>query len=210
MNGEWDAFEAVRAGDDKGLRALLRRQPGLASERRAGVSLLMAALYQHRRDLADIVLGARPELDVFEAAALGEREIIVELLRAGGAVSQRSPDGYTALHLAAYFAHPTMVDRLLRRGADVDAVADNDTRVCPLHSAVAGGSRDAVRVLLAAGADPNARQHGGWTALHATAQRGDRETSRLLVEAGADLELTNDEGKTPLDIAREAGHKTVL
>jgi ankyrin repeat protein len=189
---------------------LLRDDPKIVRTRHRGVSLLMAALYARRRDLADIVLGAGPELDIFEAAALGEREIIVELLGEGGAAVQRSADGYTPLHLAAYFAHGAIVDRLIRRGADVDAVADNTTRVRPLHSAVAGKSREAVRSLLLAGADPNAQQHGGWTALHASAQQGDTKTSRMLVEAGADPEVKNDEGKTPLDIAREAGHASVL
>jgi ankyrin repeat protein len=43
---------------------------------------------------------------------------------------------------------------------------------------------DAVRMLLGSGADPNARNNRGWTALRTTA-RGNAEIIRLLKQAGA-------------------------
>ena len=43
MDGKRGAFEAVRKGDDRGLRVLLNGDPSLARAREKGVSLLMAA-----------------------------------------------------------------------------------------------------------------------------------------------------------------------
>jgi ankyrin repeat protein len=75
---------------------------------------------------------------------------------------------------------------LLEHGADVRSVARNPMQVQALHAAVAGRSGESVRLLLDAGADPNARQHGGWTPLMAARQHGDQPVIDMLLAAGAD------------------------
>ncbi len=62
-----------------------------------------------------------------------------------------------------------------------------------------------VRVLLYAGADPNAAGERGRTALHEAARRADPEIVRLLVDAGADLEARDQKGATPLHWAAFSG-----
>ena len=205
-------FDAIRSGDDRGLRQLLQGDSSLAAARnRIGVSALMTALYHRRRDLADILLAEVPDLDIFEAVSLGEREIVGELLRDDETlVSAWSVDGFSPLHLACYFDHAPMAERLIQRGADVHACAHNASEVQPLHSGAAGRSLPCVRALLEAGADPTAKQKGGWTPLHSAAQNGDAEIARLLVEKGADLQAPNDEGLKPIDVAKEAGFESVL
>ncbi len=42
----------------------------------------------------------------------------------------------------------------------------------PLHAAARGGSADAVKILLDAGADTEARDGNGWTALRVSSSRG--------------------------------------
>jgi len=51
------------------------------------------------------------------------------------------------------------------------------------------------------GADPNARDHEGNTALHNAAARGDVEMIKYLVSKGADVKAVNREGKTTADMA---------
>lgn len=82
-------------------------------------------------------------------------------------------------------------------------------RVQPLHSAAAGRQREICRMLIAAGADVDARQAGGFTPLHEAAQSGDPEMVELFLSAGADPTATTDDGKTPAAIAGEAGHLDV-
>lgn len=66
----------------------------------------------------------------------------------------------------------------------------------PLMYAVLYGDADAVRLLLDAKADPNARNEAGATALMWAVD--DLEKTRLLLKAGADVDARSDDGRTPL------------
>jgi ankyrin repeat protein len=74
---------------------------------------------------------------------------------------------------------------LLDAGADPSAVAENPMRVQPLHSAASARNLDGARLLLAAGADPNAGQQGGFLPLDAAVQNGDEAMQELLRAHGA-------------------------
>ena len=188
MSGPGDSlFEAIAAGDHDGVRTALEADPSAAAARNdAGLSAVLAAQYRHDGQLVDLILAAGPELDVFDAAAVGDTDRLRALLDGDPSlVDAFAADGHFPLGLAAYFGRPEAVELLLERGADVSATARNPMRVQALHAAVAGRNRAAVELLLAAGADPNAEQHGGWTPLMAAEQHGDDDIIAALVAAGA-------------------------
>jgi ankyrin repeat protein len=60
--------------------------------------------------------------------------------------------------------------------------------------------------LLQAGADPDAQQHGGYTALHAAAMHNDLEMAKALRNAGAAVDLRNEQGLTAAEIAARQGN----
>src|SRR5437016_3937895 len=136
---------------------------------------VLGALYQGQRDLARRLADEADSLNLAEAAALDELDRARELLDGGDDADARTPDGFTPLHLAAFFGAPRVAALLLARGADPAAVADNPMRVQPLHSAAAGRHHDIAVMLIAAGVDVNARQQGGYTPLQAAAANGDAE-----------------------------------
>src|SRR5579885_521638 len=140
------------------------------------VSLLLRAKYEGRNDDAEALAKGRgdADLDVFEAAALGRTARLQAILDAEPSRANGfAEDGFTALHLAAFFGHAASAALLLDRGADPNAIARNAMKVAPLHSAAAARAHDVARALLERGADPNARQEGGFTPLHSSANSGD-------------------------------------
>ena len=185
-------FDAIKAGDEDAVRSALKDDPAASAARNDDdVSAVRAALYAQRQDLADAVLEAGPELDVFDAAAVGDADRLAELLDGDPNLTGAwSADGFTALHLAAFFGRGDAARLLLDRGADVGTVARNDLEVQPLHSAVAGKHREIVAALLVAGADPNARQQGGFTPLMAAEKHDDTDMVRLLMDHGAEESAT--------------------
>jgi len=73
------------------------------------------------------------------------------------------------------------------------------------------GDTSAVRVLLKQGADVNAAQGDGMTALHWAAMHGDVDQTRMLVYAGARLEASTRNGNyTPLHLAAQTGKTSVI
>jgi len=80
---------------------------------------------------------------------------------------------------------------------------------CLIRAVVVDDER-AVRVLLGAGADPNARSGRGWAALHDAAARASVEVVRLLLEAGADPNAATHKGATPLHVAARLNRKEVV
>ena len=208
MTGIGTVIEAIEKGDRDALRAALDTHPDLAAARDSdGTTVVMKAIYGGRKDFAELIADHMDEIDLFTAAALGRMDVLETRVNASPeAVDVRAADGFTALHLAAYFGGPDAVRLLLARGADLTAVADNPMRVRPLNSAVAGGHTESVRVLLAAGADVNAVQQQDITPLMGAAAGGRREIVEFLLEAGADKTLRSADGSTAADYARQRGH----
>lgn len=145
---------------------------------------------------------ADPALAIFAASILGDAARLEELLTGNRSlVSAVSSDGWTPLHLAAFFGKEDAARLLLNKGASVQARSTNPMTNTPLHAAAAGRHPEIVKLLLDRGASANAVQHGGWTPLHSAAQNGDLDSARALLAAGADVSARADNHQKPLDLA---------
>ncbi|XP_048362171.1 ankyrin repeat domain-containing protein 22 isoform X2 [Sphaerodactylus townsendi] len=142
---------------------------------------------------------------------------------------QDSFGGDTPLICACRQGHNRIVSFLLKRNADVN-IQNNKERTC-LHYAVrkrfnyldyllivilmpvlllgyllmvskSKQNENLIKMLLRAGADVNATDNSGRTALHYACEMKNQSIIPLLVEAGADLSIKNKDDETPLDIAR--------
>jgi adenosylhomocysteine nucleosidase len=199
-----DLLAAINADDAARVRALLAADPALAEARDdAGVSLLLQAVYRGKPAALAELRAARAGYDVYEAAALGDLESLTATLLQPAAVASHAADGFTPLHLAAFFGHEQAAAMLLSAGAEANAIAQNGSRVQPLHSAAAGRHVAVCALLLDHGAAVDARQHGGFTPLHAAAQHGDTALVQLLLEHGANPALATDDGRTARDYAAD-------
>lgn len=125
-------------------------------------------------------------------------------------VFEFTSDGWTALHFAAGFGTPGAVAALLSAGAKVDALSRNPQANQPLHAAVAlGKNPDIIDLLLANGAQVDAPQAGGFTALFSAAAANCRDLAELLIAHGADPAHKSDTGMTASDFARQRGHLVI-
>lgn len=217
MSADLDTLlAAITTRDSAQATALLDADAALANARTPqGVSLVLWALYHGMPEVALAIAARKTSLDIFEAAALGRVDLLQQLLAAEpqSAMAQAA-DGFGALGLAVFFGHLPSAAALLAAGADADRAADNPMRVAPIHSACARADEALacrlVHLLLAFGADPNARQQAGWTPLHAAAHRDQAQLIQLLRLGGADPQLTHDGGLSAIDLARSEGKALAL
>ena len=203
-----DLIAAIDAGDADGVTALVAADPELANARgEDGVSALLHARYRFDRTMTDALLAADPDMDVFDAAALGHVDRLRHRLEEDPArATAFAGDGFTALHLAGFFGKAEAARVLLEAGASVDTYGRNPLANQPLHAAAAGRAVEVCRLLLGAGADVHATQHGGFTPLHEAAQSGDVELTELFLSAGADPLALADDGRDAIALAADAGH----
>lgn len=189
---EAEFLEAAITGDEAAAQAALAAHPKLADAKATdGTPVSLLALYHGRKALAEAMGEIRHEtLSIFEAAALGRiRDVSVLLHLHRDRAFECASDGFTALHLAAFFGHHYCAKLLLEEKADPNAVSKNPMQVTPLHSAVAGKDEAVVApivaLLLNAKANPNATQADGSTPLMAAQQNGHARVEKLLRAKGA-------------------------
>jgi ankyrin repeat protein len=154
------------------------------------MSELLQAIYRGDQARVDELLAGEPELDVFEASAVGRTDRLRELIDEDPSLANAwADDGFQPLGLACFFGHIDAARLLVERGADVNSASRNDFKVAPLHSAVAEkdprSRYELAALLLEHGADPNARQQDDFTPLMAADQQDDERLRALLVEHGA-------------------------
>ena len=135
MEPEQDIFAAIAAADKDRVAKLTAADPGTARARNAaGVSALMQARYMNQMEMVALLRPLSGELDVFEAAALGDvARLNVLLANDPALVNARAGDGFAPLHLACFFGQLEAVKLLLSRGADVNA--GSPSRIAVIHSA---------------------------------------------------------------------------
>ena len=174
-------------------------------------------LAQHGRDRASIGLPESSTLDVLQLAALHDDAAARRLLATGVECD---------LHSASGLGLSEVIGRLANDEA-LNTVAEHLT---PMGFALALGSLEGVRALLAAGDDPNRRlgrigffaweidalaaDYDGWRPLHGACAHGYAEDAAAivttLIENGADIEAPCPLGEQPLHLAATYGWMPVL
>jgi len=201
------AIDRVERNDVNGLRRLLKEDPSLVRRTEAGVlptwrwTLLHSATAAPASlEIVTALIDAGAELNVkdnegntplhFAVKRINREKvptrdyegIIRLLLEKKADVRSVNNCGQTPLHTASAFrADPSAVELLIQAGSDVNLrTLPTCDAWTPLHGATARNSAGIVAVLLKYGADPNARDGRGSTALQVAERGGYVESARVL------------------------------
>jgi uncharacterized protein len=149
-------------------------------------------------------LDSRGDAPIHVATLRHQPETVRVLLAHGAKVDIVTRGGATALVLAVNAGCIPCAFELLSAHANPNAVVDTADLDRVLHRAARAGSPELVSMLLAAGADPNARASSGATPLHFAAAADEYRApvvAKLLVERGANIRATDVMGETPVHSA---------
>jgi len=185
---------AVQCGHVEVVRWLIE-ECGCTPEGSSGLGLLHSAIAFERIDVLRVLLECGWDASALDdndsgggwppillAAAYGQIEaarVLLEDPRGTQELDRCDHTGWNALHFAASSGHLQLVRDFLKHGASV-SVPVPGSNMTAAHLAAHEGYFDVLHELLAAGADPAAVDHKGWTPLHCVAQRGDLATFLLL------------------------------
>uniref|UniRef100_UPI0037E7E7EE ankyrin repeat and SOCS box protein 2-like n=1 Tax=Semicossyphus pulcher TaxID=241346 RepID=UPI0037E7E7EE len=192
-------FTAAQSGQLATLRFLLKHGADINSQASDGATALYEAAKNGHEEIVKFLLSQNADankpgktgfLPLHIAAQRGSETIVCMLIQATSKARVRRT-GISPLHLAAERNRDDVLDALLEAGFDVNAQLSEersrlyeDRRSTALYFSVINNNIDAVRMLLAAGADPNLDM---FSPLMVAARMGCIQTITLLVEHGADI-----------------------
>lgn len=140
----------------------------------------------------------------------GQREAVLAAITSPAVdVNVPAPDGSTALLWATYKVDHEMVGALLKRGAKANVANHYDDY--PITEAVKLGDVELVRMLLAAGADPDSPDQDGQTALMLASSIGSLPIAQMLIKRGAHVNAVETfRGQTALMWAAAQNHPDIV
>lgn len=208
-----EMVEAVKGNNMERVIELIHADSNLVNARNSkGETAVLMAAYYHSNEIKELLLSNGAELNLFEAAAVGNTARVKELLeQSPQLIDSWSEDGYTPLGLAAHFGNEETLKLLLAQGAEVNVRSkDGNLNNMAIHAAIAGNYEHLAKVLIEYGADVNASCEGEWrqgfNALHVAAYFGRASIIKLLLEHSADQTAITKNGETPYDLAVKRGH----
>jgi uncharacterized protein len=120
----------------------------------------------------------------------------------------RARDKDEAIRMAVAEDDLEAVERLLREGAEINAVK-GEFKTSILMEAAVRGNVGVMKLLIENGADVNMADKDGWTALMGATVQGHLESVKLLLERGAAVNAKNHNGETALVMAAGMKHTEI-
>ncbi len=180
-----DFFTAIKRDNPSTIANLLNRGFDANTRDPKGLHGLLLAVQEPSPKVIDVLLrwpktevesrNASDESPLMLAALRGHGELARKLIERGADVNKT---GWTPLHYAATNGHLEIMNLLLEHHAYIDAESPNATT--PLMMAAHYGSADAVRLLLAAGADATLKNQLGMSAIDFANKANRKEAAELI------------------------------
>lgn len=144
------------------------------------------------------------------AAETASRPVVEALLEAGADPNVSAIGGQSALTRAALAGNVAVIDALISGGADVEHREAAPGRTVLQLVIDEAPSIEVMQALIAAGADLDAVDDRGESALASAAFMGRLDAAELLIEEGAAIDRVNNDGVSPLEWARRQGNDEIV
>lgn len=142
------------------------------------------------------------------------KEIVMMLLEDGQNMEAKNEYNWTALHMATERGHAVIVQLLIDKGANVNAVTKmpgkRDSGATALHWAARNGYEKVLEILLENSAEINLQTEIGETPLYWASDNGQVGAVALLLDKGANLEAKSRHEYTPLHVAALGGEEACV
>lgn len=227
LNQELSA--ALDANDPSRVKYLISKGANVNARNSQGYTALTSAARQRYTDIIKLLLKSKANVNardgddmtpLLEAVIRDDVPSIKVLLAHGANVQARGPQGFDPLALSIEERRYEAAKALIDAGAKVN-LAVGEQALTPLmiavaESAPASGAKfipsstrpiDIAKALIKHGADVNAKDKTGMTALMVAASHNNAPMIGLLLQSGADTSAKNAQGQTALAIAKLNGNK---
>lgn len=148
---------------------------------------------------------------ILSAATRGDGHAVARLLKNGVDINSYNGIGQTALICAAEHGHTKVVDYIIQKGGNVNAISGPQRSVnigtTALMLAAQNGHTAVVQKLLDKGADQSIKNEKGLTALMLAAWKGNVDTVNILLKAGGDLRVKCNWSRNAWNWAQESRDK---
>ena len=172
-------------------------------------------------------------ITIHNAVMMKQIAAVKQHIAAGTDVNAKLRGGHTPLHIAVEHTNPSYLEDMMAMDEDADGISnlaemllgtdDNDPNSKPTNEEALKAENDWVDVktnkelrkeitelLIANGANVNAKRDDGETPLHQAADNGHKEVVELLIAKGADVSAKTDNRVTPLHSAADGGQKEIV
>ncbi len=147
-------------------------------------------------------------ISLLHAAALrADLDGIRKLAAKGLPLDLQEPRGMTPVHFALIPSDTSALELFLELGASPDTRTRFGSTL--LMEAAGMNKEEHAKLIISSGANINAGDENGFTALHRSAIGGHIGIVKLLLDSGADIEASA-QGHTPLSIAKKEGHEEII
>ncbi|KTD57687.1 Ankyrin repeat protein [Legionella shakespearei DSM 23087] len=207
-------FHAISEGDLKKTKYLLKNNATLQTDK---YTPFLLACFFGQLEIAQFLYqeGCLNERDIYQntplmnAAWNGHTEVVEWLLSLGAEINATNVHGDSALYIALRYKHPLTASLLLEQ-KNIDAYNENVLSYDPIVIALFHGYLDIAKGLYNDKVNLNKQYTENNTLLHICALNGDLTGTEWLLNRGANPHISNSQALTPLMMAAQYGHPTIV
>jgi ankyrin repeat protein len=212
-----DLMAAVREGNTRRIRLVLQNNVDVNSKDSAGESALIVAAREGKTEVVQTLIDSHADVEirdksgrkpVIHAIQQGHLETLEALLQGGASPNAARPEDLRPLEssiqwMSALPRGKEIFEKLLKRGADVHQVAEDNTTLVMIAAAL--DEDYALKELLKNKATIGGITTHGQSSLTVAARNNSVRAAKVLLEAGVDVTHVNDQGRTASQEAAHAG-----